>query len=294
MIPIIWDIGKFTWDTALPFFAASGIHTFEIFGIENVNIDGFAAIVFIRGCNATDHYDKINECAARFSRVVFFIYGDEEGIFQIDQLKHPNKIIWWAMPPIHQQTPDRAVILGWPIEAGSMILQAKSESRKYDWSFSGQVTNERRVSCVDALRKIPNGHIHETPGFRMGTDRAAFYRLLSASKMVPCPSGPITVDSYRFAEALECGAIPIADNVSPNPSFKVGYWNAVLGDDLPFPIINDWRTLPIVISEWLSDWEEKATTCQRWWLAKKQSWIDQMAEDVRVRKYCSNVPPVGN
>ena len=285
MIPLIWDIGKFTWDTALPFFIASGIRSFEIFGLENVSIDGFSAIIFIRGCNATDHYDKINQCAARFLRVVFFIYGDEEGIFQIYRLDHPNKIVWWAMPPIHQQKPDRAVILGWPIEAGSMIIQAKTEPRKYDWSFSGQVTHERRVSCVRALREIPHGHLIETPGFRTGVDRASYYSTLSLSKMVPCPSGPITVDSYRFAEVLECGAIPITDNISPDPTFQAGYWTAVLGENLPFPVIEDWATLPAVMKEWLSNWEEKSEVCQSWWLAQKQSWIDQMAEDVKVRKY---------
>jgi hypothetical protein len=184
------------------------------------------------------------------------------------------------MPPYIAQRPDFPLITGWPSEAPAIISQNNKE-KILDWSFLGQVTHVRREQCVAALETMPNGHLLKTPGFTQGVDRNTYYELLAMSKMVPCPSGPCTPDSLRFAEALEAGAIPIADNLTPNPLYPPGYWNYTLREkDLPFPIIEDWSTLPEVMAEWLDGWEKKAAECQRWWRYTKSYWIERMREDL--------------
>lgn len=282
LIPCIWHLGKFSWDIALPSFILSGVNICEILGIENCHIEGPIAVILISGRHSVKDYAQINECAARFNKVVFFIYGDEEGIFQIDKLQHMNKLVWWAMPPFLSQAPSRVVINGWPSEATSLIAQVGEVERVYDVSFMGQNTHVRRELCVEAMKKLScNVKLLATPGFTQGVPREEYYRVMKQSKFVACPSGPCTVDSFRIAECLEAGAIPIADELSPNPLWRPGYWSYAFGEThLPFPCVTDWGTLPNVLDEWLPHWDELSLLCAAWWQLKKREWINQMREDL--------------
>lgn len=283
MIPAIWTLGKFSWDVALPQFILSGVHTCEILGLENVYIDGHVAVILIPGRHSLKLYKEINACAARFDRVIFFLYGDEEGSFDSTRLEHPNKILWWAMPPFKKQTVDQAVPNGWPTQAPGLIAQAGNLPRIFEWSFYGQSTHVRRRECCAALREMRNGKLLETAGFTQGVPHDEYYRVMVQSLMVACPSGPCTVDSFRICEALEAGCIPIADDCTPDPNFPSGYWNYVFEETkLPFPVLGNWAKLPQVIDEWLYNWESNAEDCAMWWRAKKSSWIDKMKSDVRM------------
>jgi hypothetical protein len=283
VIPLVFHLSSGWWDNAIVKFILSGVNHFEIIGLENVQIDGPVAVICIPGRHSVEHYDQINDCAARFAKVIFFVCGDEEGVFQIDRLQHSNKIVWFAMPPFVSQSPDRTVVNGWPSEAMSLIAQVGDVKRIHPISLYGQDTHTRRHECFAAAANIPGAKLLRTPGFTQGVPREEYYRVMRQSKLVACPGGPCTPDSFRFSEALESGAIPIADDLCARAEYPSGYWRYVFQEDkLPFPIVSNWEQLSDVAREWLPRWEELQPICMKWWSAKKMSWIKQMREDLHV------------
>ena len=92
---------------------------------------------------------------------------------------------------------------GWPT----------TRSRRF--SFSGLIDQKRRA-VLDAWTRSQNGaeiEIHESSAGRQFPEKAwdpAYCDQLTQSQFVLCPAGDY-VWSYRFFEAIFCGAIPIAE-----------------------------------------------------------------------------------
>ena len=81
--------------------------------------------------------------------------------------------------------------------------------------FAGQVTHVRRQQCVAELDTLPNGYLYRTNGYLQGMPQSEYWHLLAGAKVVPCPSGHCTTDTARTFEALEAGAVPISDLLTP-------------------------------------------------------------------------------
>jgi len=286
MIPVLWHHADSFWDCAMPRYildyATECDH--QILKPEGYNPIGRIGVIVIPGRHSCGDYEVLNRVASLYSKVVWIIIGDEEGIFHSDQLQHPNQRLWWFMPPINpKQKVDVPAINGWTTKALDLIYEQKKRHlpRKWDWSFYGQVTHSRRVQCVDALQSIPNGDIVVTPGFSQGVPQEQYFETMVQSKFVPCPAGPCTVDSFRFAEALEAGCIPIADNRTQHESYPPGYWEYVLGNKFfPFWVINDWAKLPDVIETLLPKWKDVSEECMHFWKSYKKSLVRQMRKDL--------------
>jgi len=144
--------------------------------------------------------------------------------------------------------------------------------------FVGQKTHLRRIECVKAIESIPDAVVVTSDGFGKGVSHEDYCRILCSSKLVACPSGPLTVDSFRVCEALECGAIPILDSESPIGAYPF-YWERVFGDH-PLPVIYDWKRLPGIVELLLNTWAKDSLTYQNWWKEKKRQWVEQLLEDV--------------
>ena len=287
MVPVLWYLGAAQWDTALPYYILGHAAECEHYLAKRLQVAGDIGVIVIPGRHSAgeNHYTELNEIAAPYRKVIFIIIGDEEADFRADKLQHQNKKVWWLMPPFNpKQKVDRVGPNGWPTHAIEMIAAAKEHShgsRPYDWSFMGQMTHSRRVECVGAASGLPNGKLLPTKGFTQGVPREDYYASMVRSKVVFCPSGPCTPDSFRFCEALEAGAIPIADDLTPKESYPQGYWNYVFGTDkLPFPVVSDWSTLPSVLADCLKDWQRKTCECQTWWMATKHKLVNQMKQDL--------------
>jgi hypothetical protein len=152
--------------------------------------------------------------------------------------------------------------------------------RPLDWFFAGQVTHVRRIQCVTELRKLSNGLLLETPGFWQGMDRAEYFRTMASSKLVICPAGSSTPDTLRVAEALEAGCVPVVDARYAQFNRPSGFWEYVFKSRPPFPLIEDWTTLPQVIAEELAKWPANRDALTAWWLEYKRSTYDWMRQDV--------------
>jgi hypothetical protein len=181
---------------------------------------------------------RLNAEMAKLDAVLLIISGDEEGIFPWRDVDH-DRIRFWVMMPkpgVHDDMADWAWFFGTgckPGTAGQLqaghpadVLRLKDTA----WFFAGQVTHPRRKQAVNAMRRLDKrvpGRLLETEGFTRGFARSDYLEFLLGAKVAPCPSGPKTVDSMRFYEALEAGCCPLVDGVTPNGEDRWWrlYWN---------------------------------------------------------------------
>ena len=287
MINVLWNYNDGFWDAAFPQYLLSRIgDTVQHFqGIQWAKdlVGTKVGVIVIPGRHSMEDYEKLNEAAASFRRVVFMIIGDEEGHFRSDKLKHLSAKVWWFMPPLDAlQAPNVVLPNGWPGDALELIARAHRhrDGRVYDYSFAGQVTHKRREDCMKAATQMtPHGFLYHTAGFAQGLPRQDYYDVMVHSKFVLCPSGPCTPDSFRFAEALESGCVPIVDAISPRPGHPEGYWE-YLFNTIPFPVIYDWSELPELFHKILPRFDELQEACADWWSAQKDSYVKQLREDL--------------
>jgi hypothetical protein len=142
--------------------------------------------------------------------------------------------------------------------------------KKYLWSFVGQVQNESRQACVNVLRNLPDGYLQEVQWFGGQGDGAVEYQnyldIMCQSKYVICPSGSMSVDSFRLYEAIECGAIPITEIKSPRDPAWFNYWlecypeNSIIKvtewAELKARFENEIQPHPSVMNEWWTDYKQ--------------------------------------
>ena len=207
--------------------------------------------------------ERLNKYAAPLSWVIFISVGDEACEFPYHLLYHPNHRLWLQTPKPGKAEASRYMIEGYP--AGIHQKLPAENGRPLDWMFAGQVTHSRRKEFVHALSSVPVDYKNiflATDTFGSGFAHEDYYRYMRQAKVVPCPSGPATPDSFRFAEALEAGCVPILDAYSPD--HVPGYWDLVLGKH-PFSVIEDWSTLPQVMAEILGDFERRQREANYWW-----------------------------
>lgn len=241
-------------------------------------VDG--AIVIVHGGREHGRLDKLQMDIEDLKWTLLIFLGDEESSFPAEKVEHPNSICWVQEPlPGRHDFADRYLVDGYtPLTH----LLKKTVEKTYDWFFAGQVTHERRRACVAALQTIDwGGVIIETKGYCQGVSPAEYYALMSQSKIVPCPSGPCSPDSARVWEALECGCIPILDDLSPTRA-GTGFWKYVLGDFHPLPVITEWGELPDMIRDLRRDWTMRSVEIQNWWLNYKWNFLNHwLTQDLK-------------
>lgn len=241
---------------------------------------GFAGAVFVvpgRFHANPQHYELLNNGARLFEWVLWIVTSDEESLFDIGQLEHPNQDIW-------RMTPRPLYSLGYtyigegytPLTRSALRNQSTGheEDRPIDWSFAGQITHQRRREMLNGTSLATPGQIYPTDRFAdfedgLGPDE--YYRLMARSKIVLCPAGPATPDSFRAFEALEAGCIPIVDAKCQAFDTKGGYWRALFGNGHPVPEIHDWREVDEYIDLALTDYSERANRVFAWWQEYKRA-----------------------
>jgi hypothetical protein len=216
------------------------------------------------------------------------LIGDEESAFDADAILHFYCKEWVMM-----RRPDRARASNRPLLNGPaphihLLDDRPCPTKAIDVFFAGQNTHERRQQCIDAIHSLPAGpdcRAIGTDGFTKGLKPDDYVFELSHAKIAPCPSGPRAPDSFRFAEALEAGCVPIADGRAPaDQNYPPGYWRTVFGVEsdsaLPFPVIESWSQLPEIMSRELADWPRNANRCSSFWLAHKRDTVYNLHRDI--------------
>lgn len=229
---------------------------------------------------------RLNRDLAPLPWVLLILTGDECSLFPSRLLDHPRLRMWimTPRPALHSTVPEGTTFVGegYDDDVPDMLadLAPTPPARTLDWFFAGQVTHERRKTMAGALRRLPrdSGVLVETPGFTRGLPRPEYLARMASAKVVPCPSGPCTPDSFRLYEALEAGCVPLADAI--HPGGQPGFWPFVYGD-VPFPVVEEWRDVRRHIDQALAGWPANANRCSAWWQAEKRRLAYRLDDDVR-------------
>ena len=250
------------------------------------------AAVVIPGARNVDHFWQIAKELEKIARPVVFITSDEESLFPWWQFSHEEMRLWVQTPkPEHlllqtaggvrprwlpegfaEDTLDQVDTLG-------DLASDGFEDRPIDVVLMGQETHDRRREAFGAVRAVPGDRhtvVLGTNGFAQGLGRRGYLSLMSKSRVAPCPSGPVSVDTFRCWEALECGCTPIFDDGGS------GFWD---GTKLagPIPRAGDWSEM---IREALDDPAPGGKMVWRnicagaWWQDLKRSLYGRMAWDL--------------
>jgi hypothetical protein len=263
-------------------------------------LDGGGAIVVMPGSYHAERVNEIDALLARLAWVLLIVTSDEESLFPISQLQHPRLIVWVEPNPELRYDPavrflgvtcrdDTAHLL----EPHAIVMG----ERPADVFFAGQITHERRRLMYSALEELAadpelNVNLLATEGFTQGFSRDDYMRFMAEAKIIPCPSGPAIVDTFRFWEALEAGAIPIADaRCEGKPE---GYWHILFGGEPPFPILDDWRALPQIARPLIESWPREANRIQAWWQRWRRDLVGRIEADVDALRDAGTEPELAD
>lgn len=195
--------------------------------------DAEQVFVIAGGANA-GCVQQINARLAEEPYCLVIITSDEMGYFPWRELRHPNMKLYLQ----YFQGADRQIPLG-----GTPDGPGPGE-KAIEYFFAGQTNTESRKQCVDAVTAL-GGLAIPSNGFAQGLPKEQYNELMSKAKIVPCPGGHVSPDSFRLYEALEAGCTPVVNNRE--------YFTALFGD-FPFPCVNDWSELADVTYQDYSGW----------------------------------------
>lgn len=308
-VPVIWYTAhegvdpRDQWDTGLLKLILSDHDGPWLSDFEYVDFDQqwkpFAdsrpiVIVPARHHASAEDVEALNAYLALFPGVVLILVGDEEAIFPWREVRHPNLRMWIMMPdPVkHADAQGWAFMFGngYHHETRSIIHDSMNvwsgsdfPAKTQEWTFTGQVTHARRKQAANGLEKAKQlgrpGTMFGTTGFAQGLQRSDYLATLLDSVTAPAPSGPWSPDTFRFYEALECGAIPIVDATTPHD--QLGYWQFVFGADFPFADVHDWGTVGGIIQSHVSYAARRQAEAMAWWIAEKRRMVKRLDADLR-------------
>ena len=266
------------WDQTLlfKFFAQKEFQIVEDLDFQKQDV----AIVIIPGRQNVEYIKEINQYINNLQGVVLIIGGDEEGNFPIDQIIHTNIKVWLMTPHVEKAYPTVDRFIGEGYTPHCEYLPSHFPIKERNWFFAGQVTHQRRADCVFNLRNMSNGKLIETAGFTQGIDPKAYIHEMSVSRVIPCPGGPETPDTFRFYEALESGCIPIADEYSAKDQ-TTGYWQMLFGENFPFPTIKSWEELPELLLYFNDTFIKKQIEIMAWWINYKRDLFITLINDYK-------------
>lgn len=263
------------WDQGLlmRLFAAQGYQ--DAFGLADIP-EGHGAIVCLPAKAHEHDIPRLNADLAQLPWVLLILAEDECGDFNTDLLDHPNMRVWVQTPwPGRYQRVDHALPVYWRVECPEEMAKHRPE-KDLDWCFAGQITHQRRKDCARALATLPltGGEMVATSVFGARPDEGGlsypdYCALMARARVVPCPSGNVTPDSFRAWETLEAGGVPVVDCCSPRPDYPAGYWDRVAPGN-PFFEVDDWDLFPQILEDRLEDWAWRAIECGAWWLRHKR------------------------
>lgn len=223
--------------------------------------------------------------------------GDEEVVMRSETWKSPERIVLMQAPRPGRK-PDGFILYGWPEDTRDILGQLGSPlaaDLRSTWSFCGQINHEHREDFEKQMANREDYAVTVTSGFAgstRGVSRAIYASGLATSRVIPCPSGPQSPETFRLYEALEAGCIPIAQRRAPAGGWPEGfdYWTWRYGS-VPFPTVEKWSEA----HPWLDLYrdpvkaQEAMTRCSAWWQMQKRAealdmvdYIDHLAGPIEL------------
>jgi len=224
------------------------------------------AFVVIPGPQNVDYEEIISNELNNIDRVVLFITGDESATFDVDKIIH-NNIEIWIQYPHRKHSQYNKLALGVPQHLSNNLPQYQDKS--YDVSFAGQITHQRRQELATVMPNIPNSFYNPTTGFAEGLKPKQYYDKMFLSKVVPCPSGAMVIDSFRFYEAIEMLCLPIGDKLDSKMQ-NTDFFNFVFEDNHSVKTVDNWNHLVDLLPELLNNYTSEMHQIVCWWIKYKR------------------------
>jgi hypothetical protein len=234
------------------------------------------AFVVIPGPQNVDYEDQISQELNKINRVVLFITGDESATFKVDKIEHSNIEIWIQYPH-RKHSQYNKLALGVPQHLSNNLPEYQDKS--YDVFFSGQITHQRRQELATVMPDIPNSFYNPTNGFAEGLKPKEYYDKMFMSKIVPCPSGAMVVDSFRFYEAIEMLCLPIGDKLDSKMQ-NTDFFNFVFEDNHSVKTVDNWNHLVDLLPELLNNYTSEMHQIVCWWIKYKRDLFIKLMRQV--------------
>jgi hypothetical protein len=236
----------------------------------------YRAFVVVPGPQNLGHEEEVNAQIQNLSRVVLFITGDEEGMFDITKINHPNAEIWIQYPHKKHKAYNKLPI-GVPQHLKKLVPEYPSKDN--DLYFGGQITHPRRQQLAKAIQTMPNALFKPTAGFAQGDKPIDYYRTLASAKIAPIPSGAVVIDSFRFYESIEMLCLPITDTIDPSGN-SIDFYNYLFGYDIPVTYVSNWSELHKLAPELLNEYPKNMHKVVAWWIKYKRDLGIKIMEQV--------------
>jgi hypothetical protein len=268
------DCAADKWDYGLlkQFFNKNKIKPDRVTTLPNVD----RAFVVIPGPQNIDYEDQISEELNKISRVVLFITGDESATFKVDKIKHDNIEIWIQYPH-RKHSQYNKLALGVPQHLSNNLPQYQDKS--YDVFFSGQITHQRRQELATVMPEIPNSFYNPTTGFAEGLSPKRYYDKMFLSKIVPCPSGAMVIDSFRFYEAIEMLCLPVGDRLDSKMQ-NTDFFNFLFQGEHSIETVDNWKKLPNLLPELLNNYRFEMHQMVCWWIKYKRDLFNELMRQI--------------
>ena len=268
------DCAADKWDYGLlkQFFNKNKIKPDRVTTLPNVD----RAFVVIPGPQNVDFEDQISEELSKISRVVLFITGDESATFKVDKIRHDNIEIWIQYPH-RKHSQYNKLALGVPQHLSNNLPQYQDKS--YDVFFSGQITHQRRQELATVMPEMPNSFYNPTTGFAEGLSPKRYYDKMFLSKIVPCPSGAMVIDSFRFYEAIEMLCLPVGDKLDSKMQ-RTDFFNFLFQGEHSINTVENWQNLPDLLPELLNNYTSEMQQVVCWWIKYKRDLFNELMRQV--------------
>lgn len=194
--------------------------------------------------------------------------SEEDAYFNWQGAIPPHLEIWTQYYAPSKEEIKTRLLLGAPTRIKDYKINLDLP-KKYLWSFVGQVQNPSRQVCVEVLKGLPDGFllIADAFGGVGGLNYQDYLDIMCESKFVICPAGSMCVDSFRFYEAIECGAVPITEKRAPRDSHTFNYWKET-GTLDKFIQVDNWgqiskltdvnfESMNILVADWWADYKQE-------------------------------------
>jgi len=224
---------------------------------------------------------QLSEDLKKLPWAVLIATSDESDSFEWGEFDLPDHVKLWVQTPRPEHTYPEGTFfhpLGSPTSPKEW---GGWHDKPVDVFFAGQINHVRREECLTALERLQKEQtdlvvkLLPTEGFTLGLPLPTYQDAMRQAKVVPCPSGIKSQASFRFYEALEAGALPLADAYRPDVG-GAGYWE-MLFDEMPMPVLENWDNLnPLVLNKY----ESQAARVSAWWQQQKRRIAYRLQDDL--------------
>ena len=219
--------------------------------IKELAFDGYTQLHVVSMTQEWDYRDKV--VLSKDKRNVIIGLSDEFMTDNVPQEWKDNATVFKAYLLPEQETGNvHSFPLGYN-KKHKKLVNRPIKDRPIDVFFAGHMVSSNRQrymnKVIEFFHDMPSNErpyidFNITRGFNIGLDADTYSEKLHQSKIVVCPAGNVSMETFRHYEAMRSGAIVVSPNLPQTKIYK----------DAAICQVDDWdANVGSVIMELLSD-----------------------------------------